>query len=144
MKTCSYCGKEYSDDAEVCAIDQQPLKEPAESSSSVLVRHSMKKPVKIAIIVFVLVLELVWWAWPRFYMHGIVLDEPYRNAERKMALYANLKEKTLKTKAAYDAEVKLLDEHLAKKWLGILAVVLAIDAVGFYYFWRYASTKTTA
>jgi hypothetical protein len=26
MKTCSYCGKEYSDEASVCAIDGQPLK----------------------------------------------------------------------------------------------------------------------
>jgi len=25
MKTCSYCGKEYSDDAVVCTIDQAPL-----------------------------------------------------------------------------------------------------------------------
>ncbi|HEY4416834.1 MAG TPA: hypothetical protein VGO57_14175 [Verrucomicrobiae bacterium] len=25
MKTCSYCGRQYPDDAEVCAIDQQPL-----------------------------------------------------------------------------------------------------------------------
>lgn len=25
MKTCPYCGKEYSDDAASCAIDQQPL-----------------------------------------------------------------------------------------------------------------------
>jgi hypothetical protein len=33
MKTCSYCGKQYSDDAEVCALDQQPLKGLAESSA---------------------------------------------------------------------------------------------------------------
>src|SRR5208283_967032 len=25
MKTCSYCGKEYPDDADVCTIDQSPL-----------------------------------------------------------------------------------------------------------------------
>ena len=25
MKKCTYCGKEYPDEAEVCAIDQQPL-----------------------------------------------------------------------------------------------------------------------
>lgn len=33
MKTCSYCGKEYPDDAEVCALDQQPLKGLAEASA---------------------------------------------------------------------------------------------------------------
>lgn len=27
MKKCTYCGKEYPDEAEVCAIDQGPLKE---------------------------------------------------------------------------------------------------------------------
>src|ERR1700744_4848273 len=25
MKTCSYCGRQYPDDTQVCAIDQQPL-----------------------------------------------------------------------------------------------------------------------
>jgi hypothetical protein len=33
MKTCSYCGKQYPDDAEVCVLDQQPLKGLAESSA---------------------------------------------------------------------------------------------------------------
>jgi len=35
MKTCSYCGRQYPDDAEVCALDQQPLKGPAESPAGV-------------------------------------------------------------------------------------------------------------
>jgi hypothetical protein len=35
MKTCSYCGKQYPDDAEVCAVDQQPLNELAESQAAV-------------------------------------------------------------------------------------------------------------
>src|ERR1700722_7366901 len=26
MKKCDYCGKEYPDDASVCALDQQPLR----------------------------------------------------------------------------------------------------------------------
>ena len=34
MRTCSYCGKQYPDDTQVCAVDQQPLTEPAESQSS--------------------------------------------------------------------------------------------------------------
>ena len=140
MKTCSYCGKEYSDEFSICGVDQHPL-----VAANGLVRprhHAMKKPVKIAIIVLVLFLELVWLAWPRLYMHGIVLDEPYRNAERKAALYANHNEKTPETKAAYDAEIKLLDNHMAKRELGYLVVMLAIDTVGFYCFWRYASIKT--
>jgi hypothetical protein len=35
MRTCSYCGKQYSDDVEVCAIDQQPLAELASSQAGV-------------------------------------------------------------------------------------------------------------
>jgi hypothetical protein len=35
MKTCSYCGKQYPDDAEVCVLDQQPLKGLAESAAGV-------------------------------------------------------------------------------------------------------------
>jgi hypothetical protein len=31
MRTCSYCGKHYPEDAEVCVVDQQPLAGPAES-----------------------------------------------------------------------------------------------------------------
>jgi hypothetical protein len=45
------------------------------------------------------------------------------------------------TKAAFDAEVALLDKHIAKRQFGILAVVLAIDAVGIYYFLRYAPKR---
>ena len=29
MKKCTYCGKEYPDEAEVCAIDQEPLESDA-------------------------------------------------------------------------------------------------------------------
>jgi hypothetical protein len=35
MKACSYCGKQYPDDVEVCALDQQPLKGLAESPAGV-------------------------------------------------------------------------------------------------------------
>ena len=34
MKTCSYCGKQYPDNAEVCDLDQQPLKGPAQPAAS--------------------------------------------------------------------------------------------------------------
>ena len=35
MKACSYCGKQYPDDVEVCAFDQQPLEGLAESPARV-------------------------------------------------------------------------------------------------------------
>jgi hypothetical protein len=87
----------------------------------------MKKPVKIAIIVLVLLLELAWVVWPRFSMHGRILDEPYRNAERKATLFAWIEHKSPETKAAYDAEVELLDKHTTSRAVAILSVGLAIN-----------------
>src|SRR5690242_9900677 len=40
MRTCSYCGKQYPDDAEVCVIDQQPLAELAGSQPVVEIAES--------------------------------------------------------------------------------------------------------
>ena len=100
----------------------------------------MKKQVKIAIIVLVLLLELAWLFCPRLYIHGYVFDEPYRNAERKAALYGWVEHRTPETKAAYDAEVKLFDRHKEM----ILAVGVLINAAGIFLFFRYASAKTPA
>jgi len=108
------------------------------------IHHAMKKPVKITIIVLVLLLELAWVAWPRLSMHGPVLDDPYRNAERRATLFAWREHDMPETKAAYDTEVQLLDKHTERRTLTILAVGLAINAVGIYLFLKYASTKTTA
>jgi len=103
----------------------------------------MKKSAKIIVIVLVLLLELAWAAWPHI-GHGAVLDEPYRNAERRVTLFAWLEHKTPETKAAYDAEVELLDKHMVRRAVAILTVGLAFNAVGIYLFWRYAPTKTPA
>ena len=104
----------------------------------------MKKSTKKIVILVILLLELAWAAWPRLYMHGYILDEAYRNAERKVVLYAWLRQQTPETKAAYDAEVKLLDRHIEMRDAAILAAGLVVNAVGIYLFWRHASTKTTA
>ena len=102
------------------------------------------KSLKISIILAVLVLELAWFCWPRFYIHGRILDEPYRNAERGAVLYAYRQHPTSETKSAYDAEVALLDRHEMQVAMAILIGVLAFDAVGIYLFWKYAPTKTAA
>src|SRR3974390_847857 len=104
----------------------------------------MKKSTKKTIIVVILILELAWFLGPRFYMHGPVLDEPYRNAERKAVLYAWVEHRTRETKAAYDAEVALLHRHMLQMAVAILIGGLAFDAVGIYLFWKYVPTKTTA
>jgi hypothetical protein len=39
MKRCTYCGKQYADDAEVCSLDQQPLDQLTEASKEDSERH---------------------------------------------------------------------------------------------------------
>ena len=105
----------------------------------------MKKSAKIIVVLFVLFLEFASWAiWPRISLHGPILDESYRHDERFATLVAWSDHPSPETKAAFDAEVKLLDEHMARRQIGIWAVVLAIDAVGIYCFLRYVPRTTTA
>ena len=105
-------------------------------------QFAMKRTAKIVVILLVLLAEFVWFAWPRVSAHGMA-GEPYRNQERFAALVASGEHPSPETKAAFDAEVALLGKHIARRQLGVFAVVLAIDAVGIYYFLRYAP-KTTA
>lgn len=74
-------------------------------------------------------------------MHGAVLDEPYRNAERRTVLFAWLQHPTPETRSAYDAEHVLLDRHRQRMVAVILIGGLAGDAVGIYLFWKYVPTK---
>jgi hypothetical protein len=103
----------------------------------------MKKSVKIAIIVVVLLSEFAWAAWPRLSLHGPILDESYRHDERFAALVAWSDHPSPETKATFDSEVALLDKHMSQRAFGILTAVLAMDAVGIYFLLRYAPTKTT-
>ena len=98
----------------------------------------MKKSTKTGIVFIIIFLELAWMLWPRLYMHGSILDEPYRNAERKAVLYAWREHPTPKTEAAFAAEVKLLDRHSEMP----LIALLVVNAAGIYLFWRYTPTKT--
>jgi hypothetical protein len=104
----------------------------------------MKKSAKIFVIFCVLFFELAWAVWPRFSMHGAVLDEPYRNAERKAVLFAWIEHRTPETKAAYDTEVALLDRYMLRRAIAILVGGLAIDTLGICLFWKYVPTKTMA
>ena len=104
----------------------------------------MKKSAKIFVILCILLLELVWAAWPRLSMHGAVLDEPYRNAERRAVLFEWLQHPTPETQSAYDAEVALLHRHMQRMATAILIGGLAGDAVGIYLFWKYVPTKRKA
>jgi len=103
----------------------------------------MKKSSKKIVILVVLVLECAWAVWPRLSLHGPVLDEPFRLEPRRGTLFSWMDNPTPKTKAAYDAEVKLLDQHMERRALAILAAVLVVDVAGIYLFWRHSPTKVT-
>ena len=103
----------------------------------------MKKPIKIFIILIVLFLQLAWFAWPRLSLHGPIFDESYRYNERFTALAASSEHPSPETKAAFDKEVALLYRHMSRRAFGILSAVLAIDAAGIYFFWRYEPAKKT-
>ena len=105
----------------------------------------MKRSSKIYVILLVFLLESAWALLrPNIPLHWYVLKESYRHDKRFAALVAWSDHPTPETKAAYDAEVKLLDEHIAKRQQAIFAGVLAINAVGVYFFWKYAPTKMAA
>lgn len=103
----------------------------------------MKKSIKIILIVVILVLEFAWATQPSISLHGAILDESYRHDERFATLVAWSDHPSPETKVAFDAEVKLLNEHMARRQVGIWAVVLAIDAVGIYYLLRHTPKTTT-
>jgi hypothetical protein len=60
MKKCSYCGKEYPDDATVCAIDGQPLEPIVPPPTGVLGQYATRKeltyvaPVRTGIVLAIL------------------------------------------------------------------------------------------
>jgi len=100
----------------------------------------MKKSAKIFIILGVILLDLLWAAWPRLYMHGRILDVSYRNTERREALHAWRQHPSPETKSAYDAEVDRLNRHALVIPIG----GLAFEGVALYLFWKYVPTRKTA
>lgn len=97
----------------------------------------MKAWLKSVIIVLVLFLELAWAVMPRFSPHGAVLDENYRHNQRLAALQAWGRDQTPTSKVAYDTEVSLLDEHMARRGRIVFAAVLVTNIVAIFCFWKY-------
>ena len=104
----------------------------------------MSFQLKAAVILTILLAELAWAVWPRVSLHGPVLEESYRHDQRLAALAASSREQTPASKAAYDAEVTLLDQHMARRAEVTFAVVLALNAVGIYSLWKHVPTKKMA
>ena len=144
MKQCPYCGKEYSDEYFVCALDETSLESSDSTPSRPHQTLRMKKSVKIFVILCILLLELVWAAWPRLVLHGAIYDESYRHDERFAALAASREHPSPEAKAALDREIAVLNRHIALRASCIFVGVLVIDALGIYFFWIYDPKKTTA
>jgi len=105
----------------------------------------MSLSAKCLIVLFALLLEFAWVAWPRVSAHGYAGD-PYRLSERMTALSDYSEHQTPENKAALDREMRLLGKHehtTLKVSLMIVAVVFA-DVAGIYWLWRYAPKKTAA
>ena len=64
----------------------------------------------------------------------------YRRAERLETLQAWLNNPSPSSKSAYDAELSQLHSYLRKK-NAVIILVLAVEAVGVYYFWCYVPKK---
>jgi hypothetical protein len=93
----------------------------------------MKKSAKSVVIVLVLLLEFAWWAWPRVSAHGYA-EDPYRLNERMTALSEWSGHPTPETKAAFDKEMELLDEHEHKAMKH--GALLLANVVGISWFWK--------
>jgi|SRR5208337_2754990 len=99
--------------------------------------YAAKRSLKVLIVLAVLAAQFVWFAWPRVSLHGAVVEEPYRNAERMEALRAWLLHPSATTEAANKRENEMLYTHLARRGLVELAALALLDGVGLFYFWNY-------
>jgi hypothetical protein len=97
----------------------------------------MKKSQKIFIIALTLLLEFCWWAWPRVSVHGYILEESYRHDQRLAALSAMGIHPSHETKQNFEAEVKLLDDHVAKRQMATLLLVLSANGLIAFSIWRW-------
>jgi hypothetical protein len=93
--------------------------------------------VKVLILLAVLLMQFAWFAWPRFSLHGSVIEEPYRNRERMEAHRAWMEQPSVSTEAAYKLEDERLYAHLGRRSLAGVIGVLVLDGAGLFYLWNY-------
>lgn len=104
----------------------------------------MRTSRKIVLILVVVFAEFAWAVCPRISLHGPVLDEPYRHGERFATLVAKSQHPSPEAEAAFNKEVDLLDAHIARREHATFALLLALNGVGIYCFWRYGNRKAMA
>ena len=89
---------------------------------------------KLLVVVTVLLLQLLWLAWPTA-GHG----PRYRMKERSEATRAWMENPSPTTKAAYDSERRLEGSHEVKLLVATALFLLLLDGGGIYYFWTFSS-----
>jgi hypothetical protein len=94
---------------------------------------------RLLIVFLVLLLQFLWFSWPRVSLHGPVIDEPYRNSERMEARRAWMQNPSSSTEASYKQEDELLSAHIARRALAGVALMLVFDGAGLCYFWKYSA-----
>ena len=99
----------------------------------------MSKPLKLGIILVVLTLELVWATRPLLSRRGYALEGGYRQKERYATWVAWSRHPSPATKAAFEAEVIRLDNHIIQKQWIIFNVLLLLNGLGIYKFLTYDS-----
>ena len=104
----------------------------------------MKTRAKVVLILVVILAQLAWLVRPRISLHGEVLDEAYRHGERFATLVAKSEHPSPETEAEFNREVDLLHEHMQRRGLAHVALLLVLNGAGIYLFLHYASRKTTA
>jgi hypothetical protein len=104
----------------------------------------MRPLTKVILILFVILVELAWVTRARISLHGPVLEEPFRHDERFATLVAKSQRPSAEAEAAFNREVDLLNTHMARREHATVALILALNGAGIYWFWRYAGGKSMA
>jgi hypothetical protein len=90
----------------------------------------------VLIVLAVLFLQLLYIAWPRRSNHGDVIEESYRRTQRLEAHRAWFEHPSDTTRTVFDLEDHRLYRYMAARWGIGLTVVVVVDAICIYWFWR--------
>lgn len=92
---------------------------------------------RISIVVLV-VIELIWFVYPR---HGSDMGDRYRNRERIEALRQYGENPSPATWAVVEKEFALLNRRLAYRHIALFTLFLVLDGVLIFYFWNFGAKR---
>ena len=100
----------------------------------------MNRWLKTLVIIAVLLLECVWLVWPWLSWQGYAGEGSFRHHQRYAAWGVWERHPSPKSKAAFDKEVRLLDQHIMRKRWVIFAGLSIFNGIGIYWFWNRKSS----